>query len=149
MEKTKDRVPVELEIDPLAVIAHPVTEESIVDELAKYGLFFDKATKDLALGINKVRERLAERDPFGMPTIFFSPRLAQTLFEFTHYVYDPKNNKPIDEHNHMMENLYRAVLNGLSYVDPDWVAPKPKPFAVRVDQNLWTFNRLTDDRGRN
>ena len=66
----------ELEIDALAVVPHPVTDESIIDELAKYGLFFEKATKDLALGINKVRERLAERDPQGMPTIFFSPRLG-------------------------------------------------------------------------
>ena len=136
VEKLRGREAVELEIDPLAVVPHPVTDESIVDELAKYGLFFEKATKDLALGINKVRERLAERDPQGMPTIFFSPRLGQTLFEFTHYVYDPKSNKPVDEHNHMMENLYRAVLNGLGYVDPDWEAPKHKPFVVRHDQNL-------------
>ena len=136
VEKLKGREAAELEIDPLAVVPHPVTDESIVDELAKYGLFFEKATKDLALGINKVRERLAERDPQGMPTIFFSPRLGQTLFEFTHYVYDPKSNKPVDEHNHMMENLYRAVLNGLGYVDPDWEAPKHKPFVIRHDQNL-------------
>src|SRR4029077_20948818 len=107
-----------------------------IDELAKYGLFFEPATKDLALGINKVRERLSERDPQGMPTIFFSPNLAQTLFEFTHYVYDAKTNQPVDENNHMMENLYRAVLNGLAYVDADWEAPKYKPFAIKVDQNL-------------
>jgi hypothetical protein len=136
VEKLKGYFVAEMEIDPLAVIPHPVTEESIVDELAKYELFFDKASKDLALGINKVREKLSERDPQGMPTIFFSPRLAQTLFEFTHYVYDPKTNRPVDENNHMMENLYRAVLNGLGYVDADWEAPKQKPFAINVDQNL-------------
>ena len=117
-----------------------MTEESIVDELAKYELFFDKASKDLALGINKVREKLSERDPQGMPTIFFSPRLAQTLFEFTHYVYDPKTNRPVDENNHMMENLYRAVLNGLGYVDPEWEAPKQKPFAITIDQDLLSLH---------
>jgi hypothetical protein len=137
LEKTKDRFVPDMEIDKLAVVPHPVTDESIIDELAKYDLFFEPATKDLALGINKVRERLSERDPQGMPTIFFAPGLAQTLFEFTHYVYDPKTNKPRDEDNHMMENLYRAVLNGLTYIEPpsdkDY---KPKPFVVKIEQNL-------------
>lgn len=137
VDKTKGYFVADMEIDKLAVVPHPVTDESILDELAKYELFFEPATKDLALGINKVRERLAERDPQGLPTIFFSPGLRQTLFEFTHYVYDPKTNKPRDEDNHQMENLYRAVLNGLSYIEPpsdkDY---QPKPFTVKLDQNL-------------
>ena len=136
VERLKGRWAVDMEIDPLAVIPHPVTEESIVDELAKYGLFFEKSTKDLALGINKVRERLSERDPQGMPTIFFSPYLTQTLFEFTHYVYDLDKNRPVDRDNHMMENLYRAILNGLAYVDPEWEMPKQKPFTIDMEQDL-------------
>jgi hypothetical protein len=137
VRKTKGYFVADYEIDKLAVIPHPVTEESILDELAKYDLYFEPATKDLALGINKVRERLSERDPFGNPTIFFSPRVAQTLFEFTHYVYDPKTNKPRDEDNHMMENLYRAVLNGLAYIaPPDEGDYARKPFVVKFDQNL-------------
>ena len=40
----------------------------------------------------------------------------------------------------MMENLYRAVLNGLSYIEPpDDSDYKPKPFVVRVEQNLLDF----------
>jgi hypothetical protein len=146
VEKTKGRFVADYEIDKLAVIPHPVTEESILDELAKYGLYFEPATKDLAFGINKVRERLSERDPQGLPTIFFSPRVAQTLFEFTHYVYDPKTNKPRDEDNHMMENLYRAVLNGLSYIEPpsdgDVVR---KPYEIAIDQNLLEYRVSTKD----
>jgi hypothetical protein len=137
VEKTRGYFVADYEIDKLAVIPHPVTEESILDELAKYDLYFEPATKDLALGINKVRERLSERDPFGNPTIFFSPHVAQTLFEFTHYVYDPKTNKPRDEDNHQMENLYRAILNGLSYIaPPDDLDYARKPFVVKFDQNL-------------
>jgi hypothetical protein len=136
VEKTDDYFVAEMEIDPLAVVPHPVTDESVIDELAKFGLFFDRASKDLALGINKVRERLSERDHNGMPTIFFSPGLAQTLFEFTHYVYDPKTNKPRDEDNHMMENLYRAILNGLGYIERRGMVYSPKPFVVRFDQDL-------------
>ena len=73
--KTKGRFVVDYEIDKLAVVPHPVTDESIVDELAKYDLFFEPASKDLALGINKVREKLMERDSFSNATIFFSPKI--------------------------------------------------------------------------
>ena len=107
-------------------------------------MFFEPSTKDRALGINKVRERLAERDVFGLPTIYFSPRVTETLFEFTHYVFDPKTNKPIDMFDHQMENLYRAVLNGLGYIDPNWEAPAHKPFAIGVEQNLLSLNPSYD-----
>lgn len=135
--KTEGYFVADTEIDPFAVIPHPVTNESVVDELMKYDLYFDKSTKDLTTGIIKTRERLRERDPQGMPTIFFSPRLTQTLFEFTHYVYDLKRNEPKDENNHMMENLYRAVLNGLAYVEPPSRAPrKTKPYVIHDNQDL-------------
>ena len=135
--KTKDRFVVDYEIDRLAVVPHPVTEESILDELTRYGLVFETATKDLALGINKVREKLMERDSFGNATIFFSPNLKETLREFSRYVYDPKKNVPADNDNdHMMENLYRAILNGLSYIEQEDSEYASKPFVVRMNKNL-------------
>lgn len=103
-------------IDPRAVIESPVTDESILDELFKYELFFEKASKDLTLGISKVREKLKERLPNSAPTIYFSPGLIETLYEFSHYVY--KDGKVRDAEDHMMENLYRLVLNGLDYIAP-------------------------------
>lgn len=144
VDKTNGYLVADKEIDPLAIIEHPVTGESIVDELCKYGLFFNPATKDLSRGINAVRKRLAERDPQGMPTIFFSPHLTQTLFEFTHYVYDVKKNEPKDDHNHMMENLYRAILNGLAYYEPitdEVVTRRNRPFVVNDPGNLHDFSR--------
>jgi hypothetical protein len=134
--KTKGYFVADHEIDPFAVIPHPVTNESVVDELMKYDLFFEKSTKDLTTGIIKVRERLKERDPHGQPTIFFSPRLSQTLFEFSHYIYDLKKNEPKDQDNHMMENLYRAVLNGLPFVEAPKKVYKPKPFVIRDNVDL-------------
>jgi hypothetical protein len=140
LRKTSGYFVADREIDPFAIIPNPVTDESILDELCKYELFFEPATKDLSRGVKAVRARLAERDPQGLPTIFFSPNLQQTLYEFTHYVYDLKKNEPKDENNHMMENLYRAVLNGLSYIEP----PKDEAFVrkiytVPLDQNLRDF----------
>jgi hypothetical protein len=134
--KTKDYFVPDMEIDPFAVIPHPVTQESIVDEVLKYGLYFEKSTKDLTTGIIKVRERLKERDPHGNPTIYFSPRLTQTLYEFSHYVYDLKKNEPKDENNHQMENLYRAVLNGLPYVEPPKKHYKSKPYVIEEGLDL-------------
>lgn len=113
------RDPVSMLIDPFAVIESAVTGESVLDELSdNYELYFEKASKDLTTGISKVRERLLERKPSGAPTIYFSPHLVETLFEFSHYVYDTDKNKPKDKDDHMMENLYRLVLNGLEYVQP-------------------------------
>lgn len=118
VNKTKDRFVTNYEIDPFALIPNPVDGSCIVDELMEYGLYFNPATKDKRRGINQVRKRLLERDPFGKPTIFFSPRLAETLREFNHYVFDLEKNEPKDENDHMMENLYRAILNGLEYIQP-------------------------------
>ena len=137
------------EIDPFAVIPHPVTNESIVDELMKYDLFFEKSTKDLSTGINKTRERLKEREVVNdivCSTIFFSPRLKQTLFEFSHYIYDLRKNEPKDENNHMMENLYRAILNGLPYIaPPDKTRRVVKPFVIQdnVDKLMSVPGDLT------
>jgi hypothetical protein len=149
ISKTKGYFVADTEIDPFAVIPHPVTNESIVDELMKYDLFFEKSTKDLSTGINKTRERLKEREVVNnivCPTIFFSPRLKQTLFEFSHYIYDLRKNEPKDENNHMMENLYRAVLNGLHYIEPPKkVRPAAKPYVIKdnVDQLMEAPTDLT------
>lgn len=144
VSKLKGRNVVDQEIDPFAIIKHPSTEESVQDDIMGYGtdevpMFFEPATKDLSTGIKKVRERLLEREIIGgvaHPTIMFSPRLQQTLFEFSHYVYDIKKNEPKDQDNHMMENLYRAVLNGLPYVEVRNNHGPVKPFVIREGQDL-------------
>lgn len=126
-------------VDPFAVVPSAVTGESVLDELYNYDLFLDKASKDLTTGVSKVRERLLERRTVGdttTPTIFFSPTLQETLYEFTHYVYDTEKNQPKDADNHMMENLYRLVLGGLEYVKPETVARTNKPFVIREQRNL-------------
>ncbi len=109
---------VSYEIDPSALVDNPVDDSNIVDTLMEYGLYFNPATKDRTRGTIKVAEKLCERGHNKLPTIYFSPNLKQTLFEFTHYVFDLDTGKPIDKDDHMMENLYRAVLSGLEYVQP-------------------------------
>jgi hypothetical protein len=50
----------------------------------------------------------------------------------------------VDDNDHMMENLYRAILNGLGYVDPNWEMPKQKPFAIASEQNLLDLQPTID-----
>lgn len=136
-ERIAGRQVIDYIIDPRAVIESPVTDESILDELMKYDLWFEKASKDLTLGISKVREKLKERLPNDAPTIYFSPQLTETLFEFQHYVY--KDGKVKDEHDHMMENLYRLILNGLDYVLPENDEFVARP--LRISHNELEFSR--------
>lgn len=126
-------------IDPFAVVPSAVTGESVLSALQEYDLFFEPASKDLTRGISDVRELLRARNVMNrQPMCYFSPRLAQTLFEFSHYVYDMEKNEPKDKDNHMMENLYRLVLNGLDYVPP----PTDSDYAFRRS----TAIRFDEDR---
>lgn len=124
-------------IDPRAVIESPVTDESILDELAKFDLYFDMGSKDMMGGISKVREHLNLRTPTGMPRIWFSPECYETLREIQRYCYNPKTQKPIDKDDHMLENLRRILLHGVEYVaPPSDVVPKSKPFVVKDNVDL-------------
>jgi len=139
-KKIDGRNCVDLLIDPFAVVPCAVTGESVLDELMKYELWFEKASKDLSTGVSRVRERLAERRANGQPTIYFSPNLKQTLFEFSHYVYDTEKNEPKDKDNHMMENLYRLVLNGLDYIKPTEDGEfRSKPIVISRGEDLRGF----------
>lgn len=116
-------------IDPRALIVNPVTETAdVLEALMAEGLYFEPASKDMVTGISRTKEKLQERNvASGMPTIWFSPKLTRTLWEFTHYSYDTKTNEPMDKDDHMMENLRRLVLNGLNFVE----APTDKDYNTR------------------
>jgi hypothetical protein len=62
-----------------------------------------------------------------------SPWLEETLFEFGHWCWDTKENKPRDERDHAMENLGRLLLEEPKWVDPMGYAPmqmKPMDFVT-------------------
>jgi len=134
---TLDRHCVSKIIDPKALIVNPVTETAdVLEAIEEEGIYFDPASKDLTTGISAVKDKLNERHVVTkLPTIFFSPRLKETLREFSRYVYDPDKNKPKDKDDHMMENLYRLVLNGLDYVEPETNYVSRKSL-VRPDEDL-------------
>ena len=106
----KDRYIVWGKIDPLAYINDPITETNMAEEFAKYGIFPDKATKALAHGILRVQGELKKNQ------ILFCPTARRTLWEIQRYVWDEKENKPLDRDDHMMECLYRIEL-----AEPRWL----------------------------
>ena len=100
--------------DPLMFITDPETDKTWADDLAVYGFPVDKAIKDPLHGIMRVNELLSEEKP----RIFFSPECRRTLWEIQRYHWDEETGKPVDADDHMMENLYRAVLDEPCYCDP-------------------------------
>lgn len=106
-------------IDPLASTPNKVTDLTFLDELTMHGLPLIPATKDPHNGIIKVKELLHARQKSGLPVIFFNAACTHTLFEISRgYQWDKETNKPLKQDDDMMENFYRLVLQGLTYVEP-------------------------------
>lgn len=111
LEKIVGRYVARAKLDPLGYINDPITDSNMEEEFANNGVLLEKATKALQQGILRVQEELKKDN-----NLYFSPRLEETLFEFDRYVWD-KDNKPRDENDHMMENLYRILLDSPRFID--------------------------------
>lgn len=123
--------------DPFAWINDPVTGSNIGETLASHGIFADKATKDLSTGILTVKEELEKEN-----RLYFAPTLEETIFEFERYVWDEKENKPKDENDHMMECLYRILLNRPRWIDQQKIRNTPvEPIEVNEEH----ANKELDD----
>lgn len=110
--------------DPAAYVPSNIDQSVMADVLIENGVFVEKASKDLSRGIITTQAALADTvtSPLGKTQrrLLFGEHLQETRWEFDHYTWNPtRPNKPIDKHDHMMENLYRLVLEGLDYVAPE------------------------------
>jgi hypothetical protein len=115
-------------IDPIAYVNDPITETNMAEELARFGVYVEKATKAREQGTLRVQGELAKRDIHGICPVQFTPEAKRSLWEIQRYCWDEKENKPIDENDHAMENLYRAELD-----DPKWYEPaKDSPIGELV-----------------
>jgi hypothetical protein len=107
-------------IDPLAKgdKNNPnTTFDKIALVLMRYGYLLETATKDLRSGILEVKKHLI--GPNNKPSLFMFDDLIRVRFEIEGYMYDEKTQKPKDENDHMMENLYRTLLLNTQYVEPE------------------------------
>lgn len=110
--------------DPAAYVPSNIDQSVMADILIENGVFVEKASKDLSRGLITTQAALADTitSPAGKTQrkLLFGEHLHETRWEFDHYTWNPKRpNKPVDKDDHMMENLYRLVLEGLDYVTPE------------------------------
>ena len=116
--------------DPIAWIEDPITGQSFAECLSSRGLSCLKASKARTFGT------LLLKGVFKQPRgIRFCPTVHRTLWEIQRYCFDPKTNAPVDEDDHMMENLYRLFINNPQWHNPgdDRGAVTDEHFAVSTD----------------
>jgi len=107
-------------VDPWVFTEHALTGQCIAREILRMGLNVTKASKDLKGGIMLVQQELRKPN-----RIQVSGRLRNTLFEFAHYAWADKENKPRDKHDHAMECLRRIVQE-----KPRWFNTETKSEAL-------------------
>jgi hypothetical protein len=89
---------------------------TMADEFMDNGIFLSKASKAREHAILETKRVLKHKINGERPLLNVSPYLTETLFEFTHWCWDTKENKPRDERDHAMENLGRLLLE-----EPKWI----------------------------
>lgn len=112
--------------EPAAWIEDPETGQSLAQHFASAGMPVLKASKGKTHGILHLKGILNQRAPKG---IMFVPTLHRTLWEIQRYCYDTKTNLPVDKDDHMMECLYRLMIN-----NPSWQSPEDYPKAITDDE---------------
>ena len=119
--------------DPSAFNEHAMTNECLARDFQRCGIPIRKSSKQLSQGLLRTKQELSitykgnpVRDhAFDMeaPRLVFSAHLRRTIYEFRHYVWDEKENKPKDKDDHLMECMYRILLENPRFFDPR----KPQP----------------------
>lgn len=124
--------------DPLAWTPNPINGRTMADEFTAHGIPVSAGSKAMMEGILKTGELLRARDANGKPMCYFHASLAETIYEFDRYVWDVETEKPDSKApDHMMENLHRLVLTGLTWMD----MTKPlKIIAARREENVMDFS---------
>jgi hypothetical protein len=127
--KTKPRFCVRQIADPAAFVTFPVLNVksgkhfNMADEFAEHNIFLSKASKAREHAILETKRVLRGKTLNGIALLSVSPQLEETLFEFGHWCWDERENKPRDERDHAMENLGRLLLEEPRWVDPAGYGP--------------------------
>ena len=133
--------------DPAAFVTYPVLNAKsgkhicMADEFGEHGLFLSKASKAREHAILETKRVLRSTTLNGTAMLNVSPQLDETLFEFGHWCWDTKENKPRDERDHAMENLGRLLLE-----EPKWIDPAGyKPMQMKDMDFVTTPEQLRDE----
>lgn len=109
-------------VEPAAWIKDPSNRTvSIAKVLAAHGLLIRPASKDLSAGILAVKSALKNN------RYLITPNCRRTLWEFARYRYNPEDGEIVDKDDHMMENLYRLIIDKPRWFNPDAAINFPVP----------------------
>lgn len=124
--------------EPAAWIEDPETGASLAQAFAVAGLPVHKASKAKTHGILHLKGVFNQRNPKGLMLV---PTVHRTLWELARYSYDHKTNLPVDKDDHMMECLYRLMIN-----NPTWSAADsyPGPIGDETFESV-SINPTRDD----
>jgi len=125
---------VRVRCDPIAFTEDPVHGTTMAAEFWRCGLAVEKASKDLARGILRVKEELKRESGY----IRFSPECRRSIWEINRYHWDEETNKPVDADDHAMECLYRSVLDEPRYVEPSSIKDSVPDIIIPRTPSLWT-----------
>lgn len=104
--------------DPIAWIENPDTGRRWVDTLFQEGLNLTKASKAKTFGIMQANGLF---QPGSKRQIVVHPNCVNFISEIEGYYYN-KENKPVDDDDHMMENFYRLNLhNDFKFIPQEFV----------------------------
>ena len=124
--------------DPLAWTPNPINGRTMADEFTAHGVPVSPGSKAMMEGILRTGELLRARDAEGNPMCYFHESLNETLYEFDRYVWDIETEKPnAKAPDHMMENLHRLVLTGLTWID---MSKPVKIILPRREENAIDFS---------
>lgn len=124
-------------MDPSAWIVDQRTKYCMADDMQERGLLgVQKGSKDLRRGIMAVKEEFRQ----DRLTVMDSCRTF--IWEITRWAWADKKgvptNQPVDKDDHLMECMYRLVLEGLNYCPP----MRPEDFVS--DENMTNVLTLED-----
>lgn len=138
-------------MDPYGFIENSVDGSMAVDTYEECGIYPEKSSKDLRNGVVKVKTALNERLPDGTAKYRFCENLLTTLWEFDRYQWNPKKPaSPLAKNNHMMECLYRLIIMGSTFMEPQdasnfYLKPLPGPFG-ESDTGLGDMDSVLDSK---
>jgi hypothetical protein len=123
-------------IDPLSK-GDPNVGDTTFDKmdirLSQHGHVLEVASKDKESGILEIKDHLKGAN--NTPSLFFFNDLARTTFELESWMYDEDTQKPQKKDDHMMENLYRILLENTIYYPPGEFTEQKSGTSTK---NKWT-----------
>lgn len=106
------------------------TFEKIDDVLHRHRLSLETYKKDEDGGIKSARNLLL--GPNNEPSLFVFDDLPVFIRQIEGYMWDPKTNKPVDDNNDMMDNLYALANKDTQWFELGKGSDTSKPVDWRV-----------------